>query len=192
MKRSTRTVPGMHTRERSFRPRSTSMTCSARSFWEASSASSSPSQLVPAIGFTAARVPSHFTTVSGDELRRVAGEDFRDALRVVEADERLDNDEPALGESRPLVGERHGRLELRDEVVAEVADDRDVEAFDLLEGQHTAAGAHERVAAEPAALDRLQQEARAPGAAQAQVRAERGDQVGCDLGRGDDAPGQAK
>ena len=33
-KRSTRTVPGRQTRERSLRPRSTSMTCSARSFSE--------------------------------------------------------------------------------------------------------------------------------------------------------------
>ncbi len=34
MNRSTRTLPGRHTRERSLRPRSTSMTCSARSFSE--------------------------------------------------------------------------------------------------------------------------------------------------------------
>ena len=52
-KRSTRTVPASQTRERSLRPRSTSITCSARSFSEASSRSASPSpgSVVPAIGF---------------------------------------------------------------------------------------------------------------------------------------------
>ena len=35
-------MPGRQTRERSFRPRSTSITCSARSFSEASSFSTSP------------------------------------------------------------------------------------------------------------------------------------------------------
>ena len=68
-KRSTFTVPGTHTRERSLRPRSTSITCSARSFSEASSRSASPSPgcVEPAIGFSDARGPSHFTSVSGDE-----------------------------------------------------------------------------------------------------------------------------
>ena len=51
-KRATWTVPARQTRERSFRPRSTSMTCSARSFSDASrrSASPSPGSVVPAIG----------------------------------------------------------------------------------------------------------------------------------------------
>ena len=68
-KRSTFTVPGTHTRERSLRPRSTSITCSARSFSEASSRSASPSPraVVPAIGLRLARVPSTLTCVSGDE-----------------------------------------------------------------------------------------------------------------------------
>ena len=68
-KRSTRTLPARQTRERSFRPRSTSITCSARSFSEASSRSASPSPgcVVPAIGFRLARPPSHLTSVSGEE-----------------------------------------------------------------------------------------------------------------------------
>ena len=67
--RSTRTEPGTQTRERSFRPRSTSITCSARSFSEPRSRSASPSPglVVPAIGFTLARRPSSFTSVSGEE-----------------------------------------------------------------------------------------------------------------------------
>ena len=45
------------------------MMCSARSFSEArsSSASPSPGPVVPAIGFRLARVPSSFTSVSGEE-----------------------------------------------------------------------------------------------------------------------------
>ena len=68
-KRSTRTVPGLQTRERSLRPRSTSITCSARSFSDASSRSASPSpgEVVPAIGFTLARRSFSLTSVSGDE-----------------------------------------------------------------------------------------------------------------------------
>ena len=43
---------------------------------------------------------------------------------VVEADERVGDDEAALRQVRPGAWERHGRLELGDVVVAEVADDR--------------------------------------------------------------------
>ena len=58
MKLSTATVPYSHTRPRSLRPRSTSITCSARSFSSASSpsamcassAASAPRGRVPAIG----------------------------------------------------------------------------------------------------------------------------------------------
>src|SRR5262245_16378791 len=66
---STVTLPGTHTRERSLRPRSTSMTCSARSFSDPSrrAASPSPRSVVPAIGLTPARPTSHLTSVSGDE-----------------------------------------------------------------------------------------------------------------------------
>ena len=68
MKRSTRTEPGTQTRERSLRPRSTSIVCSARSFSDESRAAASPSPgaIVPAIGFSSARRPAHLTTVSGE------------------------------------------------------------------------------------------------------------------------------
>ena len=127
----------------------------------------------------------------GSDVGRVAREDVRDALGVVEADERVGDDERALREPGALLGERHGRLQLRDEVVAEVADDGDVETVHLVEGEHVRAGADEGVTAEAASLDRFQQEARASRAAQAQVRPKRGDQVGCDLGRGDHSCGRS-
>ena len=47
----------------------------------------------------------------------------REAARVVEAHERVGDDEPALRQVGPVGGERHRRLERRDVVVAEVADD---------------------------------------------------------------------
>ena len=195
------------------------MTCSARSFSEASRRSSSPSPgfVVPAIGFTLARVPSSFTSVSGEEpierqvaeleqeevgrgidapqrpvdrdgrrrggplrplreddlegvagadvllgredgplvglpreeapdraarvpaaraglLQRackpcrdlvdVAGEHLRDPGQVVEADERVRDDEEALREVGPVRGQPNGRLQPRDMVVAEVAHHR--------------------------------------------------------------------
>src|SRR5581483_7297831 len=70
MNRSTRTEPGTQTRERSLRPRSTSIVCSARSFSDASSMAASPSlgAIVPAIGFSSARRPPH------DRLGRAADE----------------------------------------------------------------------------------------------------------------------
>ena len=79
---------------------------------------------------------------------------------MVEAHERLGDDEAALGQAGPGAGQRHGRLELGDEVVAEVADDRLAAALGLLEVEQPRAAADERVAPEPALLDRLEQEAR--------------------------------
>ena len=109
-KRATWTVPGRHTRDRSLRPRSTSITCSARSLSEASSRSASPSPgcVEPAIGFSEARVPSHFTRVSGEEPTRAysveleqeqVGRGVDAAQRPVEG-ERRDGGRPfgALGE----------------------------------------------------------------------------------------------
>ena len=72
------------------------------------------------------------------------------------------DDEPALRQPAAAVRQRHGRLEPRDEVVAEVPDDRLAAALGLLEGEQPRAAADERVAPEPALLDRLEQEARAP------------------------------
>ena len=116
----------------------------------------------------------------GGDLVRVAGEHLGRAAAVVEADERLGDDEAALRELRAVGGERHRRLELRDVVVGEVADDRRVERLRLLEGDEPRAGADEGVAPEPALLDGLEQEARRRALAQAEVGAERGQQVGRD------------
>src|SRR5258707_965562 len=68
------TVPGRETRPRSFRPRSTSMMCSARSFgsrWScseriASSAGVAPRGRVPAIGWVVSLSPSTWRSSSGD------------------------------------------------------------------------------------------------------------------------------
>ena len=77
-KRSTWTLPGRQTRERSLRPRSTSMMCSARSFSEASSraASPSPGLVEPAIGLSAGA-----RALALDE-RLGRGADERDAVEL--------------------------------------------------------------------------------------------------------------
>ena len=74
-KSSTFTVPGSHTFPKSLRPRSTSITCSARSFSSPSSSASfarssapvRPLGRVPAIGDVAARRPRRLTSSSGDD-----------------------------------------------------------------------------------------------------------------------------
>ena len=71
---STWTVPGRATRPTSLRPRSTSITCSARSFASLSSsfsrrlssAGSAPRRRVPASGLVSTRRPSTWTSFSGD------------------------------------------------------------------------------------------------------------------------------
>src|SRR5438128_461810 len=144
MNRSTRTEPGTQTRERSFRPRSTNIVCSARSFSDVSSPVSSPppGHTVPAIGFSSAREPLHLTTVSGELPRR---------------------------------------LKARDGVVAEVPEHGLTERLRLLEADDPRTRANEAMASEPAALDRLEEKgARAPFP-QAEVRAKRGQEVGCDF-----------
>ena len=97
---------------------------------------------------------------------------------MVEADERLDDDEAALGQAGTVGRHRHRRLERRGVVVREVADDGRVERLRLLERDDARAPADERVAPEPPALDRLEQEAASALAAQPEVRPERGDEVG--------------
>src|SRR2546421_29628 len=191
MNRSTRTVPGRHTRERSLRPRSTSITCSARSFSDESSASASPSPgaIVPAIGelaqVAASAPPARRARLRPVEqargLRGVTDEHFRDTTRVVEADEQLGNDEAALRKAGPLVRESHRRLEPGDDVVAHEADDRPPERLGLLEADDPGAAADEGVAPEPASLDRFEQERSARAFAQPEVGPERGEEVGCDL-----------
>ncbi len=54
----------------------------------------------------------------------VAPYDLGDSERVIEANERVGGDETALRQVAPGVRQRHGRLELRDVVVAEIPDDR--------------------------------------------------------------------
>ena len=56
---------------------------------------------------------------------------------MVEADERVGEDEAALREVRTRVRQRHARLERGSKVVAEVADDRLARDLGLLEGQET-------------------------------------------------------
>ncbi len=104
---------------------------------------------------------------------------------MVEPHDRLGDDEPALGEPQAGLRQRHARLEGRGVVVGEVADDGGVEALSLREVDEARTAADERAAPEPTALDRLEQEAAtAARAAQAQVEAERRDQVGGDGGHG--------
>ena len=82
--------PGAQTRERSLRPRSTSITCSARSFSEASSRSASPSPggVVPAIGFRLARAALDLD----ERLRRRA--DQREAVELEQEEVRRRVDAP--------------------------------------------------------------------------------------------------
>ena len=78
--------------------------------------------------------------------------------------------------------QRHGWLERGGVVVGEVADDRLGARLCFFERDELRAAADERVAAEPAVLDRLQQERCLALLAQPQVRPERGDEVGGDDG----------
>ena len=117
------------------------------------------------------------------DLVPIAREHRRRAAAVVEADERVRDDEPALGQVVAGCRERHGRLESRHVVVGEVADDRLAERFGLLERDDARPGADERVPPQPSLLHRLEQEAGATLAAQAEIGAERRQEVGRDLGR---------
>jgi hypothetical protein len=117
------------------------------------------------------------------DLVRIAAEHLREPEHVVEPDQRLRDDEAALRQLRPGVRQRHGGLERCRVVVADVADDRLAAGFGLGEVDDPRAAADERVSAEPAALDRLEQEARAPLPAQPDVCPERADEIGIDDGR---------
>jgi hypothetical protein len=102
---------------------------------------------------------------------------------VVEADERVRDEEARLGEVGAVVGERDRRLEAGGVVVPDVADHRRRGTFGFLDLDQPRPVADERVAAESATLDRLEQEARAAERAQAEVCPQRGDQLGCDFSR---------
>src|SRR5262249_26149946 len=88
------------------------------------------------------------------------------------------DDEAALREAVARVRQRHRRLELRDVVVPEVADDGLVELSRFLEGDEPRAAADERVAAEPSLLDGFEQEGAAPVLAQVEVGRKRRQEVG--------------
>ena len=80
-KSTTRTVPAAHTRPRSLRPRSTSITCSLRSLASASrslasqtsSSSVSPRGRVPAIGCIVTWPSRTVTSASGEEPTTAIG-----------------------------------------------------------------------------------------------------------------------
>ena len=108
----------------------------------------------------------------------IAAQHLGDPADVVEPQQRLGHDEPADGKTRPGVGERHRRLELGDPVVADVPDDRLVQQLGLVHVDDARPAADERVAPEPPLVDRLEQEARAAGRAQAEIRPERGEEIG--------------
>ena len=114
----------------------------------------------------------------GRDIGGVAADHVREAVRVVEADERVGDDEQALREVAPAVGQRHGRLEPGDVVVGEIADDGLAAGLGLLEADEPRAAAEEGMTAEPPLLDRLEQERGRGALAQAEVRAERRDEIG--------------
>ena len=89
------------------------------------------------------------------------------------------------GRPGPSAGQRHGRLELRDVVVGEVADDRHVRAPPPPRTRR-AASRSRRTSAGRAARARPTRAGSSPppGFAQAQVRPERGEQVGGDVSVG--------
>ena len=126
---------------------------------------------------------------SGD-LLRIAGQHLGGAGAVVEADERLADDEAALGEAAALrpAAARSARAVPRGRTRGSR---RSAAPSSAASSKSTMprAGAHPRVPAQPPALDRLEDEARAPRVAQAQVGAERGEEVGVDRGRHADVAG---
>ena len=85
------------------------------------------------------------------------------------------------GRFRAVGGQRHGRLERRDVVVAQVADHGCVERLRLRERDEPRAAADEGVAAQASLVDRLEQERRAPVRAQPEVCRERGEEVGVEV-----------
>ena len=58
------------------------------------------------------------------EPGRLAAQELGDTARVVEAQQDVRDEKEALRHAGPVVGQRHRRLECRDGVVAEIADDR--------------------------------------------------------------------
>ena len=117
----TSTVPGLQTRPRSLRARSTSMTCSARSFGSASSSAASaasssgvaPRQRVPAIGCSSARrrpvdLDVHLRR-GADDVEAVEAQQVHVRARVGGAQHPVDVERVGVG--RPLEALRHHDLE---------------------------------------------------------------------------------
>ena len=117
MKRSTRTEPGTQTRERSLRPRSTSIVCSARSFSDESSAAASPSP-----GSDRPRDRVQLGAAAGaldDRLRRAAHE--RDVAELEEEEVRRRVDAPQRAVQLDCRRRGRARRSLRDHDLEDVA-----------------------------------------------------------------------
>jgi hypothetical protein len=102
---------------------------------------------------------------------------------VVEAKKHTGDDEATLWNIGAGCGQWHSALELRDVVVAEIADDRPAERFGLLERNDALAAPDERVAAESSLIDRLEEKRRTRGLAQAEIGRERCQEVDVELSR---------
>jgi hypothetical protein len=101
---------------------------------------------------------------------------------VVEPDQDVRDDETTLTQTGPFVRKRHGRFQARGVIVGEIADDRLSARLCLREIAEPRAAADKRVSPEPSAFDRLEQEGCTAFPAQPQVGAERGDEIGGDVG----------
>jgi hypothetical protein len=101
---------------------------------------------------------------------------------MVEPDQDIRDDETTLSQTSAVVRKRHGRLQSCDVVIGEIADDWLSARLGLGEIAEVRAATDERVSPEPPAFDRLEQERRAAFLTQPQVGAERGDEIGGDVG----------
>src|SRR5438552_4105764 len=128
------TEPSSETRPTSLRPRSTSMTCSARSFGSAFSSSSiwwsfasvAPRGRVPAIGRRATAPPSTRTrtSVEGRGIPLVPDrvrDDEQAVAQVVKDQERVGEEEDRVREAEIVLGRPRQPLHVVDHVVCKVA-----------------------------------------------------------------------
>src|SRR5207247_11249716 len=113
---------------------------------------------------------------------RIPTNHLRAAESMVESDQDVRDDETTLRQVRPVVGKRNGRFQARGVVIGEITDDRLSTSLCLGEVAKVRAATDERVSPEPSAFYRLEQEGHASFAAQPQVGAEGGDEVGGDVG----------
>ena len=101
---------------------------------------------------------------------------------MVEPAQDVRDDETTLSQTRAVVRKSHGRFQARGVVIGEIADDRLSARLCFGEISELRAAADERVSSEPSAFDRLEQEGCTAFPAQSQVGAERGDEIGGDVG----------